>query len=455
MKTQSVSRLSRTLPVGILLFCFAASALAQGALRVTGTKVFRKVVAALDNIVATTAKGSGSTAFKMPVLKPFFVLADEGEYLKITDQQEGGGHIGFAKKSQVLEWSTREGLHFQPSMLSLGDRPQIKVWKDRATIEQFARTGNSGTFGPSYVEEKVTTRALPSKLLPYPVLGSAKLKTIAGSEKTIFRVLIPAYTEAATVQVPLTGPEIREVLSKVTFCVVFDATASMEEYAESMAATIEELLRGVAPGVDVKDLSVGFIFFRDLEDKQPLSIVNPAPLEAAVSRLRAEAAHMVGGGDAAEPVLDAATIAATEFNWSSGSGQEGGKRVAIIVLNDDAKTATIGLSPKVGKGLATTEVADLLRKRNISVYALQAGPADRGSLALTLRQLADKTGGEYFPYGEDSMKVSRAFTSHVKNLMKEKLVEAGEEARGLMEEARPSLPGDREYTTLPLNPDYA
>lgn len=445
---EEATLIRRAVMASCLAVCLASTVCAAGLVKVEGTNLVKKVVAASDNIVATTAKGGGEVAFKMGVLKPYFVLAEEGEYFKITDQQETGGHAGFVKRNLVIEWNTREGLHFQPSALSLGDRPEVQVWKDRATIEQYARTGNKATYGPSYIEEKVTTRALPPNLLPYPVLSSVKVKTVAGTDKRLFRVLIPAYTEAATAEVHLTPQEIKKVLSRVTFCVVFDATGSMEDYAESMAATIEELLNSVSgAGIDKKALSVGFVFFRDLEDEQRLSVVNPAPLEAAVSRLREEARHMTGGGDEAEPVLDAANVAAAEFNWTGSASQEGGKRVAIIVLNDDAKKTTVGLSPKVPKGLEATEIASLLNKKYIRVYALQAGPADRGNLAATLRHLANATGGEYYPYNEDAMKVSRAFSSHIKKLIEGTAVGEEKRAEDLI---KASIPGDRTYTVLPL-----
>lgn len=432
---------------GLLALGLTGPLSAQSLAKVPGTSVLKKVVAASDNITAMTARGGGSAAFKMPVLKPFFVVAEEGEYLKITDQQESGGRTGYVKKAHILEWNTREGLHFQPSNLIIDGRPEVKVWPDRARIEQYARTGNATAFPPSYTEDKNTSRALPPNLLPYPVLGSARIKTAGGTEKRIYRVLIPAYTEGATAEVRMPQEKIRKVLSKVTFCIVFDATASMRDYAKSMAATIEELLRSIgSSGIDLKDISVGFVFFRDLDDEERVVIINPAPLEAAVSRLRSEAEKMNGGGEEAEPVLDAATIAATEFKWS-GSSQEGAKKVAIVVLNDDAKKTTAGLSPGVAKGLSATEVGALLSKQRITVYALQAGSNDGGNLEGTLQTLANQTSGEYYPYNKDSMKVSRDFSSHVKNLFEGTSKDALEDSRTLLETA---LPGDREYTVLPL-----
>ncbi|MCP3964214.1 MAG: VWA domain-containing protein [bacterium] len=441
------SRLSKprtTLAAGLLgLVALPFAVLAESFVKVPGTAVIKKVVAASDNIHATSTKDGSDEAFQLEVLRPYFVLAEVDGMVKITDQQATGGRVGFVRAKQAIEWNSREGLHFQPSVLSFDERPEVKVWKDRATIEQYANTGNIKSYGPSYAEEKLISRALPKELVPYPILDSSLIPTVTGSDKRIYQVLIPAYVPTATVETDLTDDEIREVLSNVTFCVVFDATGSMAPYANEMAATIETLLRSM--GAQAGDVRVGFVFYRDIDDGTPVEIVKATTIDVAVKRLREMASKMTGGGDEAEPVLDAAVIAASQFNWASGFGQSGSHRAAIVVANADAKPTTVGLDGRVGRGQNAAEVASLLASQFIHVYALQAGSEDGGSLKITLGKLANDTGGEFYPH--DSVGISRSFPTHIKRLMEGTTKRVAKTAEAIADTA---IPGDRDYTVLPL-----
>lgn len=439
-------RLRAILSLGLLGFVALPLAVMaeETFVKVPGTAVIKKVVAASDNIHASSSKGDGDEAFQLEVLKPYFVLAEDDGWVQVTDQQASGGRLGFVSARQVIEWNSREGLHFQPSVLSFDERPEVKVWKDRATIEQYANTGNIKTYGPSYAEEKLISRALPKELIPYPILDSAMISTVTGSDKRVYHALIPAYVPHATVETNLSDDEIREVLSNVTFCVVFDATGSMEPHAREMAATIETLLRSL--GAQAGNVRVGFVFFRDTDDSNPVEIFKPATIDVAVNRLRDMAGKMAGGGDAAEPVLDAAVIAASEFDWAGGD-QTGSRRAAIVVLNADAKTTTVGLGGRVGRGQDASEVAHLLSTKFIRVFALQAGSDDGGSLRKVLGKLANDTGGEFYAHGVDSTGLSRSFSSNVKNLMEGTTTGAVTEARAVADTA---IPGDRGFTVLPL-----
>src|SRR5262249_25020060 len=152
-------------------------------------------------------------------------------------------------------------------------------------------------------------------------------------------------------------------------------------------------------------ISVGFVFFRDVEDAEPYRIVPAASFDAAITTLREQAntKQMIGGGDPPEPVLDALVTAATEYQWDVPGSQILPQRIAITVLNTDAKPETIGMSKVGSRGQTPAQVASLLKQNFIHVLAFQAGSDDLGNLAKTLDEVATITGGEYYSW-EDSEK---------------------------------------------------
>jgi len=435
--------------VFIVLYTFIISityTYSSNFLYVPGTKVIKKVIAGSDNVIATSKQSGGKKVFKMGILIPYYVLAEKGDSYKITDQQKGGKEA-YVKKSLVLDWNTREGMHFQPSISMLGERTDIKVWPDRTTIEQFAKTGNEKRFGASYTEERRVSRALPKKLLPYPIVDSTVISTVMGSEKKIYKVYIPAYIPETKVEVKATSKQVEAILSRITFCIVFDATASMKEYAVKMAETIEELIKSV--DVPSDKVQMGFIFFKDIGDKDPVKMIIPTSVKKGIITLREESIRMSGGGDGAEPILDAMVLAVTEFKWEGETGQSGARKVIISVLNTDAKPNTVGLSEAIGAGQTLDEAISLLQTNDITVFSLQAGPEDAGSLVTTLAKLANSTAGEFYPWDTDSEKNQsrRDFADKIKRLMKGAVDKVKKDAEDI---ASVTIPSDRGYSVLPL-----
>ena len=428
---------------------FATPLFSAEFLKFKGTSVIMKVVGGADNVVATTEKGKGSKAFKLEVLRAYYVMEDTGDFYKIAEQQSATGRTGYVAKDKVLLWNSREGLHFSPSFLA-GEHPTVKAWENRATIEQYAKTGNSKSFGHAYEEEDRISRGLPKNLLPYPVIESEMVETAMGSEKKIYKVLIPTFVEGAEVITNLSTKEIGDVVSSVTFCIIFDATGSMAPYALEMSEKVENLLKGIG---QTDGLSAGFVFYRDSVDASPYQIFKPNRLDLSYKTLREEASNMSGGGDSAEPVLDAMVIAATEFDWGGGTAGQGAKKVAILIANADAKGQTIGLGKSVGRGMEVAEVASIVEGKGMRVYALQAGAEDGGRLKLTLAKLANQTGGEFYAYGDTS--ASASFGTAIQKYMKGSVSEAKAESKAIVSKAK-SIPTDRDFTSLPLkalNPD--
>ncbi len=389
-------------------------------LYVPGTKVIRKIIAGSDNVIATSRKGGGDFVFKMEILKPYFIIEEEDEYYKIADKKQQNKHA-FVKKSLVLDWNTREGLHFKPS-ITTNERTDVMIW-DENTIEQFAMTKDIKKFSPSYIEDTKMSKSLPKKLLSFPVVD--KKSIYAGVEarteihKKIYKVYIPAYVPETKIKINTTPGELEKILSKVTFCIVFDATGSMSKYGTKMAETIEELLKSLE--INRKNINIGFVFFRDDMDEERIKIVLPTTMENGIAILRKESTpeNMIGGGDAAEPILDAMVLSAKDFKWNGISDQSGGeKKIVIAVLNSDAKPETIGLVKSIAKKQTPEEVVSLLRNKDISVFSFQADTVDRGLLVKTLSQLSSLTGGEFYPWIEDSTsKEKKNFSNKIKELM--------------------------------------
>ncbi len=409
--------------------------------KVPGTKVFMKVVGKTDNVSATEDKGGGGEAFKLDILKPYFVLSDEGDYYKITDRQADSGRIGYIHKEQVIQWNTREGLYFAPNMLVREDRPIIQVWGEFATIKKYAQTGDKKTNPPAYEEDDLRSRILSSKSLrPYPVLREERVD-ISGMERKIYNVMVPASIPEATVKIKASAEQVKKAIGSVVFCIAFDATGSMEPYAVDMARTIEDILKTV--GTEQENSSAGFIFYRDISDAKPYWIEEPMPLNLAAEVL--ERVDIGGGGDAPEPVLDAVYLAVNEFEWGSGTAQTGAKKILIVVLNTDAKPRTIGLSPSVAKDLDVGDIANVVLNKDIAVFSLQAGSDEGDLIKGTLGTLANNTGGEF--YGVDAADVKGHFVSSVKNLIEGTVEKATKES---IEIDRETIEGSDGYSVIPL-----
>ncbi|MBI4651420.1 VWA domain-containing protein [Candidatus Desantisbacteria bacterium] len=436
--------------IAIIIFCIVSKS-ASGFMYVPGTKVIKKVIACSDNVVATTKEKGGSEAYKVEIMMPYFVVEDSGDYYKIANLEHPNRHA-YVKKTLVMEWNTREGIHFQPSPSASGERTEIKVW-DANSIKEYARTGDMKTYPPIFMEDLGISKALPKKLLAFPVVDKKALETNkeSGNEiyKKIYKVYIPTYVPETKIRIQTTSNQLENVLNKVTFCVVFDATGSMSKYGTKMAETIEELLKTIE--LSPKNTKIGFVFFRDKWDKEQIKIVNPVSMEKGIEILREESTpkKMIGGGDAAEPILDALILATKEFKWEVSADSSGGeKKIIIAVLNDDAKTETIGLTKSVEKEQTSEEVVSLLINKDITVFSLQAEKKDGGSLVKILSELANGTGGEFYPSEEDSDSQGRKnFSKKIKELMRKTVYDTETEVTNIIKEMVPSEHG---YSIIPL-----
>ncbi len=102
--------------------------------------------------------------------------------------------------------------------------------------------------------------------------------------------------------------------------VVFDATGSMEEFALETANAIIAALENMPKEAREKS-SLGFVFYRDAGDEENLVEITPMPLKDAANVLRKATDLMSGGGDVAEPVLDAVYCASHLYDWGQ-AGRE-------------------------------------------------------------------------------------------------------------------------------------
>lgn len=408
----------------LAVLVLAATATAETFRTVPGSAVLLKVVAASEGVAVTTRPGTSTTAFELELLRPYFVADERADHYLIADSQTAHSRRGWVGKDHVRPWSTREGLDLDATVFLADDRPWLAAWHDRAALEAYARTGDKDRHGPSY-RTRLDRASLPEKLRPYPLLDQGRVETLTGDERTIYHVLIPARLDSGKVTTPLSPAEIEEALATVSFCIVFDATTSMEDYAREMATTINRLLDQIPK--EVRRVRAGLVLFRDRFDEEPFLVLEPGPLEEAAAALARHARTMAGGGDSAEPVLDAALLSITEFPWRVDRSTE--KRILVLVANEDAKLETVGLAKSIKPGLDAAEVADRLFRKGVTVFALQAGPLDRGNLGSTLSALAVSTGGEYYSYSGDADSYDRGFASHVKGLIRDTVLRSAAEAR--------------------------
>lgn len=362
-----------------------------------------KVVAGSDKIKAYKDASGTEEAFTLELLQPYFVICDVGDYYRVTDVPAGtveealSGNTGFVQKAQTYDWPTREALTFS-EIAFLQDRPEIVAWDDERTLSQFMESGNQKLYPPAFKENLEATRMRERSTRPYPVLSSKVEKLRGIADKRVYNVLLPAaITPQARIEVKKEDVDAAQAaLTTATILVVFDATASMEEFARETAKAISGALTSL-PKEIVDGSSMGFLFYRDVGDAEKLVEVAPLPLKDAAAALQKAADFMTGGGDVSEPILDAIYFANNIYDWG-----QSGRKIIIGVLNGDAKTATIGgLDDKdrVPVGQDALTIARGLYDKNIPTITVQAGPNAGPDLVPVLETLATETGGKFIPWG--------------------------------------------------------
>jgi hypothetical protein len=408
---------------GLSVWLSPAAACESDHMKVTDAGFIFKVVGGSDKVEAKKEPGSSDTAFVLDLLQPYFVICDEGDTYKITDLQAQSvaeaekGKVGYVLKSQVYPWPTREALNFSP-LIRGADRPEIMAWDSEKVFDKFLDTLDATANPPAFRENRETTLKREHSIRPYPVLSSADKTVAGGKDKRVFDVLLPAVLPPDAKLVCKTkdcGAQIKDTLTSGTFAIAFDVTSSMGPFAEQVAKDINAAFEGLPAEVQDKT-KIGFVFFRDKEDSEKIVISDPLPVKAATDALHEIATKTSGGGDAAEPVLDATYVAGLLFPWDK-AGQGTGKRVVISVLGDDAKPATEGaIDSRVPVGLDATSVADELLKQNIEVISVQASDNAGPNLQTVLSTLATQTGGEFIGSGAGrSDKIASAVGSALAN----------------------------------------
>ncbi len=410
--------------------------------RAPDSALLLKVVGLSDNIPIVAAPGSSKVVSRMEALKPYFVLKDTGGNYRISSRQEEGGIQGFVSKQEVATWNTREGLRFVDATFDQHRRASVAAWESEERIRQYAKTGDEEAYGPTFREE-AQTRIGEHGIIPYPLLDTKEIKARDGKTRRVHQVMIPALV---AVETDLTPQEVQDVAGAVTFCVVFDVTASMKKHATEFADTIDKMLKQV--NIDTNRAAAGFVLFRDLKDSQRFERRPPMRLEEATKWLRRRTKDVIGGDDPAEPVLDAVLMAQNSFLWDSGEAIPGAKRIAIVVANKDARPRTVALTRDVPKGLTAEDVGRRLLTSRISVFALQAGNEDQGHLINVLSTLATVTGGEFYRAAVRSEEISRDFSKNLKKLLSKPIGEGTAAARRIRPHISPRAGGG---TVIPLD----
>lgn len=404
---------------------FAASLSATQALACTAEDMartedgfIRKIVAGSDRITAGSAPDGGETVFTLELMKPYYVICETADSYRVTDlaaltvAEAETGLTGFVRKDQTHEWPTAEGLAFS-DLAFLGGRPEIVAWDQRDTLLGFMETGDDSANPPSFRENIDATLRREKGARPYPVLASDTGLILGRTERRFFDVLLPAAIRATDAVVLEDGAldAAERALTSATIVIAFDATGSMEDFARAVAVALADAIDTLPPDTTAA-LRIGFVFYRDEGDDVPLSAVAAVPLAEASAELQKAAVTMSGGGDDAEPVLDAVHYVAQVYDWPA----DAGKKIIVAVLNDDAKPATTGTLDREGRvpaGIDAIGVARGLFEEGIPVISVQAGPKAGQQLAQVLGTLARETSGTFVPWDEglDSAAMAQAFSA--------------------------------------------
>ncbi len=393
----------------------------------------RKVVAGSDRITAQAEAGTGSTVFTLELLKPYYVICDENGFLKVTDlaaltvAEAETGLTGYVHKEQIYEWPTAEGLAFS-DLAFLGGRPEITAWDNRDALLRYMESGDDTANPPTFRENIDATLKREKSSRPYPVLASGDGKILGRMDRRYFDVLLPAAIRKSDALVLKDGDlaEAKHALTTATIVIAFDATGSMESFARAVATSLSDAIDKL-PQETLDSLRIGFVFYRDAADAVPVLAVPAVPLKDASAELEKESVTMSGGGDDAEPVLDAVQYAAQLYDWPADSG----KKIIVAVLNDAAHPATTGaLDPKgrIPVGVDAAGVARGLFEKGIPVISLQAGPKAGEHLVEILGALARETSGTFVPWkdGVDAATIAGAFSNVLQDRM-QKEINAGKD----------------------------
>lgn len=417
------------------LTCSASAALACTADQMARTPdgFVRKVVAGSDRITAQAAAGSGDTVFTLELMKPYYVICEDAGFLKVTDlaaltvAEAETGLTGYVQTGQIYEWPTAEGLGFS-DLAFLGGRPEITAWDDRDTLLRYMETGDDTANPPSFRENIDATLKREKTARPYPVLASADGKILGRTDRRYFDVLLPAAIRKSDAVVLKDGDlaAVKQALTTATIVIAFDATGSMEGFARAVATSLADAI-DTLPQDTLESLRIGFVFYRDTGDAVPVLAVPAVPLKDASAELEKQSVTMSGGGDDAEPVLDAVQYAAQLYDWPA----DAGKKIIVAVLNGDAHPATTGILDPEGRipvGLDAIGVARGLFEKGIPVISVQAGPTAGPHLTEILGALARETSGTFVPWdnGVVAATIADAFSTVLQERM-QKEIDAGKD----------------------------
>ncbi|WAP70366.1 vWA domain-containing protein [Jiella pelagia] len=441
--------------LAILIFCSTsryAHSCQTDELARTDAGFILKIVAGSNKVKTYSDSAAASERYTLGLLQPYFVICEDGDYYHITDIQANtveealSGQTAYVRRDQVFIWPTREALNFN-ALIFEANRPGVRAWEDEENLKGFMDSGDLTRFPPAYEEDLESTLKRPRETRPYPVLGSEERKLRGTVDKRVFRSLIPAALppktavtlkdksgQAADMEV------VERALTSATFLVVFDATASMGNFALESAKAVETAFNGLAPQVREKS-SVGFIFFRDKDDDEKLVMTKLMPINDGSRLLREASSKMTGGGDDPEPILDATYVG---LNFFFKDQQSIGRPVIIGVLNDDAHpTTTGGIDDRVPTGIDALNLAGQLREDGVTVVTAQAGPNSGENLVSVLQTLAETTGGQFIAWNNDG---GAAISAAVAELMKGTAVAEVEAGMAIVE----TVFDYEDYPAIPL-----
>jgi len=396
----------------------------------TASGFVHKVVAGSDKIKVYKTQDIKEELYTMELLQPYFVICETGDYYRITDipadsvEEALTGNVGYVPKLQTHMWPTREALDFA-QIAFIEERPEIVAWDDELQLKKYMETGNQKLHPPAFKEDLDSTRMRERATRPYPVLGSKSHPFRGVGEKRVYNVLLPAALTPGEAKIEIKKGDVetaKKAFSSVTIVVVFDATGSMGPFASETAKAITSAIDRLSKDVVAKS-NMGFVFYRDADDDERLVAIDPIPFAEAARALREAADLMTGGGDSAEPILDATYFATHLYNW----GQHG-RRIIIGVLNDDAKPTTEGaidIEGRIPSGLDVNQLVAALREQAIPMITVQAGPTFGSNLEAVLQTLAEGTGGNFIRWETGSTEteiaaavMNRAATETVESVKK-------------------------------------
>ncbi|MDX2263632.1 MAG: hypothetical protein NW215_01490 [Hyphomicrobiales bacterium] len=324
----------------------------------------------------------------------FPIAGAQGEAYQLSVPDGSGARLVFVRSSEGFIARRPAVLRFN-AIMSERNRAPLRVWLKRRTIEDFLARGIGDLTGAD-MEERVEMSATADKALPLideAVIHNTTLNKKIKLYNVAFRLpfVKPMEAEAANVE-------------KAQVLLLVDASASMKPLGSAVLAGFMD--RVSAQDKLWKDrIRMATFLFKETDAELERVRLDPfRPVDEVKGRVARHMEEFEGGGDDAEPLLDALYMAAKKVPWGYGRPAKGLNRVIVAFASVDIHAKALGQDPYgAAPDLTFDKIAAELNKRRIGLLLVQSTPEPGEHLLKLLAEVKAKpAAGVAVEYGRDT-----------------------------------------------------